>query len=159
MAGTAAGAAKRAAAKVGAATPQDRKAPTRKAVARKRAVSAEPLEPAARAEVATEGVEHDDDLPDDGSVRVEFDGNVFDVQSPGEWRNSAQEALGQGMFGIWARGALYPDSVALWLRLDFRNRECVAFMEAFDVAFRARYGDDPKELQTRFASPGSTRRR
>jgi hypothetical protein len=160
MAGTAAGAAKRAARAAGAATPTDRQ-PPRKTAARVRKSTPAELDqvPPARAEALLEEQPDESELPDDGSVAVEFDGHVFEMKSPGDWRQSAQEALTQGLFGVWARGAMYPDSAALWAELDLTNRECMAFMDAFDEAFQARYGSDPKALQKRLGSRPSTPRR
>jgi hypothetical protein len=158
MAGTAAGAAKRAAARSGAAVPADRR-PARKAATGRatKAVARKPTPdeldgmPAAKAEALTEPARHDGETPDDGSVEVEFESggqvHVFAIRSPGDWRQSAQEALSQGLFAAWARSAMYPKSATLWADLDMTNRECSAFMKAYSAAYEVRYGSDPKLMR------------
>lgn len=148
MAGTAAGAAKRAAARKGAATPQDRKSPTpRAARVRKSTVSEMNEMPGAQVETLGEL-----DVAEDGSLDFTFEGKTYHVHSPAEWRQSAMAGLRDFDFNSWAVGAMDEASSKAFIAADLTNRQAAAFMEGFYAAFEARFGSDPKALRTRLVS-------
>lgn len=63
----------------------------------------------------------------DGAVVVplETDDGVIDitVPSPEEWRDSANQAIREGRFGLWAEKTLSPDDLEAWQDADPRVRQ------------------------------------
>ncbi len=111
----------------------------------KKAAAVEPAEvlpPDLRAVPDTEPAD-DADVPD-GAIRVPFgDGHVY-VKDQDDWPTSANEALMDRRFNLWASKALAREvDVVVWLAADPTARQVNEFFGHWNTA-RGVATDDPK---------------
>jgi hypothetical protein len=90
-------------------------------------------------------------------VPLETDDGVIDitVPAPEDWRDSANEAIREGRFTLWAEKTLAEDDYAAWVDADPRIRQINRF---FDDLGRAT-GISRGESRASRRSAKSTRRR
>lgn len=69
-----------------------------------------------------------------GVTSVEFEGRVWRVKPPQQWRNSAMDGIAEGRFNVWARAALVDEDAAAFVAADLTFAQSTAFVEAYTAA-------------------------